>query len=141
MKLGLQLNSFDWTGGPERFGATLAEIAGAAEETGFDRIGVADHLWQHPIMGGPVANEPECYTTLSFVAANTERVKLTAMVTGGHFRHRVFWPRPSPRWMSSPAVVPGSVSGLVITRKRLRVSGSRFLRKRSVSRCSRRRSR
>ena len=86
MKLGLQLNSFDWTGGPERFGATLAEIAGAAEETGFDRIGVADHLWQHPIMGGPVANEPECYTTLSFVAANTERIKLTAMVTGVHFR-------------------------------------------------------
>jgi alkanesulfonate monooxygenase SsuD/methylene tetrahydromethanopterin reductase-like flavin-dependent oxidoreductase (luciferase family) len=87
VKLGLQLNSFDWTGGPERFGATLAEIAGVAEEAGFDRIGVADHLWQHPIMGGPVANELECYTRLSFVAANTERIKLTAMVTGVHFRH------------------------------------------------------
>jgi F420-dependent oxidoreductase-like protein len=87
VKLGLQLNSFDWTGGPERFGATLAKIAGVAEEAGFDRIGVADHLWQHPIMGGPVANELGCYTTLSFVAANTERIKLTAMVTGVHFRH------------------------------------------------------
>jgi alkanesulfonate monooxygenase SsuD/methylene tetrahydromethanopterin reductase-like flavin-dependent oxidoreductase (luciferase family) len=54
---------------------------------GFDRIGVADHLWQHPIMGDPVANEPECYTMLSFVAANTERIKLTAMVTVVHFRH------------------------------------------------------
>ena len=87
MKLGLQLNSFDWAGGPERFGDKLAEIAGAAEEAGFDRIGVADHVWQHPIMGGPVANEPECYATLSFVAASTERIKLTAMVTGVHFRH------------------------------------------------------
>ena len=87
MKLGLQLNSFDWTGGPERFGRTLTEIARAAEEAGFDRIGVADHLWQHPIMGGPEADEPECYTMLSFVAANTERIKLTAMVTGVHFRH------------------------------------------------------
>jgi F420-dependent oxidoreductase-like protein len=50
-------------------------------------MGVADHLWQHPIMGGPMANEPECYTILSFVAANTERVNLTAMVSGVHFRH------------------------------------------------------
>ncbi len=87
MKLGLQLNGFDWDGGPERFGKTLAEIARAAEEAGFDRIGVADHLWQHPIMGGPVADEPECYATLSFVAANTQRMGLTAMVTGVHFRH------------------------------------------------------
>ena len=87
MKLGLQLNSFDWNGGSERFGRTLANIGRAAEEAGFDRIGVADHVWQHPIMGGPVANEPECYTTLAFLAANTERAMLTAMVTGVHFRH------------------------------------------------------
>ena len=51
MKLGLQINDFSWSGGPARLGATLAEIAQAAENTGFDRIGVADHLWQHPIMG------------------------------------------------------------------------------------------
>ena len=87
MKLGLQLNSFDWNGGPERFAGTLAKIARAAEEAGFDRIGVSDHLWQHPIMGGPDADEPECYTTLAFLAANTGRAKLTAMVTGVHFRH------------------------------------------------------
>jgi alkanesulfonate monooxygenase SsuD/methylene tetrahydromethanopterin reductase-like flavin-dependent oxidoreductase (luciferase family) len=83
----LQLNSSDWNGGSERFGWTLANIARAAEEAGFDRIGVADHLWQHPIMGGPVANEPECYTTLAFLAANMERAMLMAMVTGVHFRH------------------------------------------------------
>ena len=87
MKLGLQLNSFDWNGGSERFGRTLANIGRGAEEAGFDRIGVADHVWQHPIMGGPLANEPECYTMLAFLAANTERAMLTAMVTGVHFRH------------------------------------------------------
>ena len=87
MKLGLQLNSFDWDGGPARFGDTLAEIARSAEDSGFDRIGVADHLWQHPIMGGPEASEPECYATLAFLAANTERVGLGAMVSGVHFRH------------------------------------------------------
>jgi F420-dependent oxidoreductase-like protein len=87
MKLGLQLNGFDWDGGPARFGAKLAEISGAAEEAGFDRIAVADHLWQHPFMGGPEANEPECYAMLSFVASHTSRVGLTAMVSGVHFRH------------------------------------------------------
>jgi len=87
MKLGLQLNSFDWNGGPEQFGGKLAEIGRVAEEAGFDRIGVADHLWQHPIMGGPEADEPECYTTLAFLAANTDRIGLTAMVSGVHFRH------------------------------------------------------
>jgi F420-dependent oxidoreductase-like protein len=87
VKLGVQLNSFDWNGGAERFGATLADIARAAEESGFDRIAVADHVWQHPIMGGPEANEPECYAMLSFIAAHTERVGLGAMVSGVHFRH------------------------------------------------------
>jgi F420-dependent oxidoreductase-like protein len=87
MKIGLQINDFSWSGGPARLGATLAEIAQTAEECGFDRIGVADHFWQHPIMGGPEADELECYTTLAFLAANTSNIKLTAMVTGTHFRH------------------------------------------------------
>jgi F420-dependent oxidoreductase-like protein len=87
MKLGLQLNSFDWNGGPERLGKNLADIVGITEEAGFDRIGVADHLWQHPIMGGPEANVPECYATLAFLAANTQSTGLTAMVSGVHFRH------------------------------------------------------
>ena len=87
MKLGLQINNFGWAGGPARSGTTLAEIARSAEDCGFDRIGVADHLWQHPIMGGPEADELECYTALAFLAANTGQVNLTAMVTGVHFRY------------------------------------------------------
>jgi F420-dependent oxidoreductase-like protein len=87
VKLGLQINDFGWPGGPCSVGATVAEIAQTAEGSGFDRIGVADHVWQHPIMGGPEAEELECYTTLAFLAANTSRTKLTAMVTGVHFRH------------------------------------------------------
>jgi F420-dependent oxidoreductase-like protein len=87
MKLGLQINEYTWSGGPDRFGATLAGIAQVAESYGFDLIGVADHFWQHPIMGGPECEELECYTTLGFLAANTSRVELTAMVTGTHFRN------------------------------------------------------
>lgn len=87
MKLGLQLNSFDWRGGAANFATNLAAVTRAAEEAGFDRIGVADHLWQHPIMGGPEVDEPECYTTLGYLAAITERASLMAMVSGVHFRH------------------------------------------------------
>ena len=86
MKLGVQLNSFDWAGGPEQFAATLAGISQAAEEAGLDLIGVADHLWQHPIMGGPEADEPECFSTLAFLAAKTSTIRLTPMVSGVHFR-------------------------------------------------------
>ena len=78
MKLGLQLNSFEWNGGPERFGSNLMDIARTAAAVGFDRIAVTDHVWQHPIMGGPEANEPERYTTLAFLAANTERLRTAA---------------------------------------------------------------
>jgi len=34
MKLGLQLNSFDWKGGPEQFGRDLVEIGRVAEDVG-----------------------------------------------------------------------------------------------------------
>jgi F420-dependent oxidoreductase-like protein len=110
VRLGLQLNSFDWPGGPVRFGDTLVEIARTAEDCVFDRIGVADHLGQHPIMGGPVANEPECYTMLSFVAANTERIKLTAMVSGVHFRY----PAVLIKTVSTLDVLSGGRAGLGI---------------------------
>jgi F420-dependent oxidoreductase-like protein len=87
VKLGLSIVSFDWPSGPARLGATLTEIAHVAEDAGFDLIGVADHVWQHPHMGGPERGELECYTTLAYLAANTRRVKLMAIVTGVHFRY------------------------------------------------------
>jgi alkanesulfonate monooxygenase SsuD/methylene tetrahydromethanopterin reductase-like flavin-dependent oxidoreductase (luciferase family) len=43
-------HSFGWMGGLERFGSTLGDIARTAEEAGFDRIAVADHVWQHPMV-------------------------------------------------------------------------------------------
>src|SRR5262245_1830854 len=87
MKLGLHINDYSWPIGADRLGSTLAEIAQAAESAGFDRIGVADHLWQAPQAGGPEVAELECYATLAFLAAHTRRVELMAIVTGVHFRH------------------------------------------------------
>jgi F420-dependent oxidoreductase-like protein len=87
MKLGLHINDYSWPVASDRFGPTLAEIAGAAEDVGFASIGVADHLWQAPQAGGPEIPELECYATLMFLAAHTSRVELMAIVTGVHFRY------------------------------------------------------
>jgi F420-dependent oxidoreductase-like protein len=88
MKLALQLNNYIWEGGPERLRATLAEIGRAADEHGFDGIGVADHLWAVPPWMGPIEGQvPEAYTTLTFLAANTRRVRLVALATPPHFRY------------------------------------------------------
>ncbi len=86
MKLILHLNDFTWQGTPNHYGSTLAEIAWAAEAAGFERIGVADHVWQAPQAGGPEVPELECYTTMAFLAAHTSRAELMAIVTGVHFR-------------------------------------------------------
>jgi F420-dependent oxidoreductase-like protein len=85
MKLGIQINDYDW-GGAGSLALTLGEIAHAADEAGFDRIGVADHFWRSHYMGSVEGPELECYTTLGFLAASTQRAKLTAMVTAASYR-------------------------------------------------------
>ena len=46
MKVGLQITSFTWPGGPEAIGPTLARIVRDADEAGFDSIWVMDHFFQ-----------------------------------------------------------------------------------------------
>jgi F420-dependent oxidoreductase-like protein len=87
VKLGFHINDYDWGGGAANLAATLGQIARAADEAGFDRIGVADHFWRSHYMGSVEGPELECYTTLGFLAASTRRTKLTAMVTAASYRH------------------------------------------------------
>src|SRR6187399_2274011 len=86
MKLGLSISNFTWPGRPTRLGPELAEIARAADKAGFDYLAVMDHFFQ--IRGiGPAENDMlEAYTTLGFLAANTERATLLTLVTGVHYR-------------------------------------------------------
>ncbi len=86
MRIGLHIPSISWQGGSARLGATLAEVVQVAEGVGFDTIDVADHLWQHPIMGGPLEPQLEAYTTLGFIAAHTRRVRLLALATAVSYR-------------------------------------------------------
>jgi len=86
MKLGLHIPETDWQGGAPRLRRTLGEVVDAAERAGFDLIAVADHVWMHPIMGGPLKNHLEAYTTLGFIAARTDRVRLLSMATAASYR-------------------------------------------------------
>jgi F420-dependent oxidoreductase-like protein len=86
VKLGLHISDFTWPEGPAQLAPVLADIASAADETGFDRISVMDHLWQISVIGPPEHEMLEAYTTLGFLAAHTRRAKLLTLVTGVVYR-------------------------------------------------------
>jgi F420-dependent oxidoreductase-like protein len=86
MKLGLHIPDFTWQGGPAALRERLADVARLAEQGGFDRISVMDHLWQIAHLGPPEHEMLEAYTTLGFLAGKTERVRLLTMVTAVVYR-------------------------------------------------------
>src|SRR4051795_2707059 len=86
VKLGLHISNFTWPEGAPRLGAVLADVASAADEAGFDRISVMDHLWQIPVVGPAENDMLEAYTALGYLAAHTKVAKLFTMVTGVTYR-------------------------------------------------------
>jgi len=91
VKLGLQIDSFTWPGGPEAIGPTLGRIARQADEAGFDSIWVMDHFFQIRGVGRPEEPMLEGWTTLGFLAASTKRARLGLMVGGVHYRPPGLW--------------------------------------------------
>jgi len=87
LKIGLQVPSFTYPGGTAVIGPRLAEIARTAEDAAFASLWVMDHFFQIRSVGQ--ADEPmlESYSTLSFIAACTQRVRLGALVTGVIYRY------------------------------------------------------
>ncbi len=88
MKIGLQIYNFSWPGSPQSVGPKLVEIAQAAERSGFSSLWVMDHFFQLGGIWGAV-EEPllEGYSTMSYLAGVTQRIKLGLMVTGNIYRH------------------------------------------------------
>ena len=86
MKLGLHLPDYTWPAGPAHLGPELAAAAKRAEAAGFDRVSVMDHVWQIAHIGPPEHEMLEAYTTLGFLAGQTERVSLLTLVTGAVYR-------------------------------------------------------
>lgn len=87
MRIGLQIPYFNYPGGTAALHEHLAAIARTAEDAGFYSIWVMDHFFQLEGLG-PV-DDPmlEGYSTLGYLAAITERVKLGTLVTGVIYRY------------------------------------------------------
>jgi len=87
MRLGLQVPNFTWPNGQSQLGQTFAQIAENADRAGLYSFWVMDHFFQIPNVG-PVENEMlEGWSTLSFAAGLTSRIKLGTMVTGVTYRY------------------------------------------------------
>jgi len=93
MKVGLQFNYFEWPGSPHNIGPQLVKMAKTAENAGFFSLWTMDHFFQ---LGGGFGPPEitriegpmlEGYTTLSYLAAATQRLKVGLMVTGNVYRH------------------------------------------------------
>jgi len=86
MKIGLHVSSFTWTGGPAALGRDLRRISAAAEDAGFARLSVMDHVWQIGMIGPPEQDMLEAYTTLGYMAACTSRIELLTWVSAVVYR-------------------------------------------------------
>lgn len=87
MRFGFHFLDFTIDGAPASYPAQLRDTAAAAEEAGSSWFTVMDHYFQMEQFR--TAHDPmlEGYTTLGFLAAVTERVRLGTVVTGVTYRH------------------------------------------------------
>ncbi|RRQ27791.1 LLM class F420-dependent oxidoreductase [Rhodococcus sp. Eu-32] len=86
MELGLHIADFTFPGGPPALADDLSRIATTAEDVGFAKISVMDHLWQIEPVGPIDTDMLEAYTTLGYLAAVTTKVDLLAWVTATVYR-------------------------------------------------------
>jgi len=87
MRVSITVTNYSWPGGPRRLGSELARLVRGADQASVDTVWVADHLLQADPTAAPGDTEMlEAYTTLGFLAAQTERIRLGTMVTGVTFR-------------------------------------------------------
>ncbi|RTL63362.1 MAG: LLM class F420-dependent oxidoreductase [Pseudonocardiaceae bacterium] len=86
MQIGLHLSDLTYPDGPAALADDLTRIVVAAEDAGFARVSVMDHVWQIAVHGPPEHDMLEAYTTLGFIAARTSRVELLSWVTAVSYR-------------------------------------------------------
>jgi len=87
MRFGFHFLDCTIPDGPASYAPALRSTAAAAEAAGASWLTVMDHYFQMEFFR--TAHDPmlEAYTTLGFLAAATERVKLGTVVTGVTYRH------------------------------------------------------
>ncbi|MDH3306963.1 MAG: TIGR03560 family F420-dependent LLM class oxidoreductase [Acidimicrobiia bacterium] len=87
LEFGLQISWFDFDDSPASTADQLASIARRAEAAGFTSLWVMDHFRQIPQVGRPWQDMLESTTTLSYLAAVTETIKLGVLVSGVTYRN------------------------------------------------------
>jgi F420-dependent oxidoreductase-like protein len=87
MKIGLHIVTWDWPDGARAIGPTLAGIGEAAEEAGISDLSIMDHWFQMDALAPATEPMMEGYTTLGFLAAQTETIRLGLLVTGVTYRY------------------------------------------------------
>jgi F420-dependent oxidoreductase-like protein len=68
----------------------MIERAQFVEEAGFTWYTLMDHLWQLPMVGAKTEPFVECYAGLSALAAATEEMELSGLVTCAHYRNPAY---------------------------------------------------
>ncbi|MET0984712.1 MAG: LLM class F420-dependent oxidoreductase [Steroidobacteraceae bacterium] len=87
MKIGLQVPNFTFPGGAAKIPGVLAEIARTADAVGFYSLWAMDHFFQIEYVGPKDNDMLEGWSTLSYFAGLTRKVKLGTMVTGVTYRY------------------------------------------------------
>jgi F420-dependent oxidoreductase-like protein len=87
IRLGYQIPNYSYGTPTAQLFPTVVAQAREAETAGFDAVFVMDHFYQLPGIG--TADQPmlECYTALSALSGVTDRLQLSAMVTGNTYRN------------------------------------------------------
>ncbi|MCU1476882.1 MAG: family F420-dependent class oxidoreductase [Subtercola sp.] len=87
MQLGIHFMNFTLPGGSAAIPTVLAETAKTADQAGAAWFTMMDHYFQMEQLGGSEAPMLEGYTSLGFLAGQTERMRLGLLVTGVTYRH------------------------------------------------------
>ena len=150
-RFGLQIPNFTFPGVADGdLFERIAQIAVAAEESGFDSVWVMDHFYQIPGVGPRTDPMLEAYTLLGAIAARTRRAASATMVTGVTYRNPALLAKTvttldliSRAGRSSASARPGTTTSTPATGSAFPPSPSAWTgskrRSRSAGRCSPRR--
>jgi F420-dependent oxidoreductase-like protein len=86
MDVGLHYASFTHPAWDRLLVDRLTETARVSDQGGVAWLTVMDHWFQMETLGGPEEPMLEGYTTLGYLAAVTERIRLSLLVTGATYR-------------------------------------------------------